>query len=475
MHFHLKTRSLRCGALATLSGAGSLSQHGAVPAGSLPRSVALVRSHRRVAAAAPAMEALERAVDEVAALEAIFGYEEGGFTVHSAAQLAAARSAVQAGTAVVDDDWQPPQLELELRVELEADEERSAQAVRLRCTMPGGYPDSRCMVVSVAMEGVRRATQDALTEQLGQVAAALVGQEAVMELVQHLQEIAPAVLAEERACTARPTEVAANNLEGVGRRWLWAHHIVIAARAALICKEARALSLGGYLKTGHPGIVVVEGEDANCEAFVSWVRVVRQSHQTALVLTGQLSGLPAGQRALPGEFVELAVDDMDGLGERCKAAGLEGEFRDYVLQARAAGSSELEPEPEMSVHVVCCRWNHLLAGNEHQKEKDIVAAAKAFGLRGVILYGTPGVVVLEDESENTEGVTAFMKECSRKIGKRGEVTLTVQLPLGGESGGGTGAMPGGSRAGLAPVAMEELKSLLGRLGQEGHYRTILGL
>ena len=33
------------------------------------------------------LEALERAVDEVDALEAIFGYDEGGFTVHSAAEL----------------------------------------------------------------------------------------------------------------------------------------------------------------------------------------------------------------------------------------------------------------------------------------------------------------------------------------------------------------------------------------------------
>ena len=422
------------------------------------------------------LEALERAVDEVDALEAIFGYDEGGFTVHSAAELAAARSAVEAGAAP-DDDWQAPALELELRVEIEAEDEGAAQAARLRCTLPGGYPDSCCAVVSVAMEGVRRATQDALTEQLGQAAAALLGEEAVTELVQQLQEIAPAALAEERATTIQPAEseaAAAGGLDGFGRRWMWAHHIVIPARAALICKEARALSLGGYLKTGHPGIVVVEGEDENCEAFIGWVRAVRQSHQTALVLTGQVSGLPVGQRAFSPEFEELAVDDMGGLGERCKAAGLEGEFREYVLQARAGGS-ESEPEPEATVHVACCTFHHLLAGNEHQKEKDMVAAAKALGLRGVIVYGTPGVVVLEDESEDTEGVTAFMKECSRKIGKKGEVTLAVQLPLGGEPGGGTGAMPGGSRPGLAPVTMEELKSLLERLGQEDQYRTVLGL
>eukprot|EP01043_Picozoa_sp_COSAG02_P014817 COSAG02_NODE_617_length_19476_cov_158.404913_10_plen_428_part_00 len=422
------------------------------------------------------VEALERTVDEVDALEAIFGYEEGGFTIHSAAELAAARCTVEAGAAP-DDDWEPPQLDLELRVEIEAADGGAAQAARLRCSLPGGYPDSSCAVVSVAMEGVRRATQDALTEQLGQAAAAMLGEEAVMALVQQLQDIAPTALAEEHtaiaAATPQPTDrlPAAGGLGGFGRRWMWAHHIASTTRRGLICKEARSLSLGGYLKPGYPGVVVVEGEGESCEAFVNWMK---SSSKHTQAVRGQISGLPAGQRAFPLEFVELAVDDMGGLGERCKAAGLESEFREYVLQHRAS-STEPEPEPEVSVHVACCKFHHLLAGNDHQKEKDMVAAAKALGLRGVILYGTPGIVVLEDESETAEGVTAFLKECSRKIGKKGDVTLAVQLPLGSEVGSGTGAMPGGTRAGLVPVMMEELKSLLGRLGQEQQYRTILGL
>ena len=225
-----------------------------------------------------------------------------------------------------------------------------------------------------------------------------------------------------------------------------------------------------------PGIVVVEGAGENCEEFVGWMKTSSKHTQA---VRGQIAGLPVDERALPLEFEELQVDDMGGLGERCKAAGLEGEFREYVLQHRAS-SSEPEPEPEpeaAAVHVACCTFHHLLAGKEHQKEKDMVATAKSLGLRGAILYGTPGVVVLEDESVNTEGVTAFMKECSRRIGKKGEVTLAVQLPLGGEPGGGTGAMPAaaGGRPGLVSVTMEELKSLLGRLGQGEHHRAVLGL
>ena len=40
----------------------------------------------------------------------------------------------------------------------------------------------------------------------------------------------------------------------------------------LICKEARALALDGYLKAGYPGIVVVEGE------AVSLLRAIADYH-----------------------------------------------------------------------------------------------------------------------------------------------------------------------------------------------------
>ena len=43
-----------------------------------------------------ALESLERAVQEVEALDAIFGYEDGGFTLHSEGALSEARSATEA-------------------------------------------------------------------------------------------------------------------------------------------------------------------------------------------------------------------------------------------------------------------------------------------------------------------------------------------------------------------------------------------
>eukprot|EP00588_Corethron_pennatum_P018111 CAMPEP_0194306994 /NCGR_PEP_ID=MMETSP0171-20130528/3916_1 /TAXON_ID=218684 /ORGANISM="Corethron pennatum, Strain L29A3" /LENGTH=299 /DNA_ID=CAMNT_0039058863 /DNA_START=8 /DNA_END=907 /DNA_ORIENTATION=+ len=164
----------------------------------------------------------------------------------------------------------------------------------------------------------------------------------------------------------------------------------------------------------------------------------------------------------PGEAMAIVCHYLDGLQPRLLL------WADGCIVVAA---TEPEPEPEIDgpVEFACCTYHHLLAGKEHQKEKDMVSAAKSMGLVGAILYGTPGIVVIEDETG--DGVTSFMKE-SRKIGKKGDVTLSVQLPLGGEAGSGTGLF--GERR-LVPITMNQLKELLTKIGQGEQYRTVLGL
>lgn len=270
---------------------------------------------------AAALAALGRAVEEIEALEAIFGYDEGGFTVHSEAALASARSAVESGGGSPGGsaDWAPPQLDIELQLEVEEggggggdDEAAEAPTARLRIGMPPGYPESRSASVSVSVAGLTRGGADAITAALTTKATALLGDEAVMELVQALQEVAPGVLAAERAAIAAAAAPAREPAGAVddgscGRRWMWAHHISSAARRGLICKEAQSLSLGGYLKPGYPGIVVVEGSNRGCEEFVDWMKTSSKHTQA---VRGQISALPAGERQLPEVFEELGVNDM---------------------------------------------------------------------------------------------------------------------------------------------------------------------
>ena len=89
-------------------------------------------------------------------------------------------------------------LELELRLELELDGDAAPAAARLRCALPPGYPVTAAARVSVSVEGLRRTHQDELTLLLQRRADALLGEEAVVELAQELQDKIPGVVADLR-------------------------------------------------------------------------------------------------------------------------------------------------------------------------------------------------------------------------------------------------------------------------------------
>ena len=57
---------------------------------------------------------------------------------------------------------------------------------------------------------------------------------------------------------------------------------------------------------------------------------------------------------------------------------------------------------------------------------------------------------------------------------RGDVTLSVELPLVEGDGGqrGSGLFEG---RGLAPSGLEDLKALLTQIGQQDHYQAVLGM
>ena len=148
------------------------------------------------------------------------------------------------------------------------------------------------------------------------------------------------------------------------------------------------------------------------------------------------------------------------------------------MQHRAGASEpQSEPEPaggEGASELAVIVFHHLLAGKAHTKEMEVLAAAKALGLRGVVVYGTPGIVALLQPAGGDGSDEKEFLATARKIGKKGDVTLTVQLPP--VRGAGGPMLPAaGDRPGLVPVTTEELKSLLGHLGQEKHHRAVLGL
>ena len=238
-----------------------------------------------MAAAEQALEALGRAVEEIGALQAIFGYDDAcAFIVHSESALAAARAAVDEGADTLPVGWCAPQLEIELQLKLELDGsgmEGDRPTARFRCTMAPGYPAVCCASVSVSIAGLRRSAADVLTARLSEKAASLLGEEAVMELVQELQDIVPQILVEERASLATACSTAKSDSPTAGpqfgRRWVWAQTVTKPPNRALAVGWANDLQLGGFLKPGSPGIFVFEGESAACDGFIKQLKAVPNS------------------------------------------------------------------------------------------------------------------------------------------------------------------------------------------------------
>jgi hypothetical protein len=106
------------------------------------------------------------------------------------------------------------------------------------------------------------------------------GEEVVMQIVmalnEHIQQengITQALLEQQQAAKQ---SVAATTRPVLGRRVIYSHHISSPAKQKDIRKFALALGLGGYAKVGKPGVIVIEGAEAQCTVIVFSARVLFQ-------------------------------------------------------------------------------------------------------------------------------------------------------------------------------------------------------
>ena len=281
-------------------------------------------------------ESLERALNEIDALEAIYGsitgdYEEGSqFLVISKSELAMARDALEN-----DQCEKVPHLDIEVQTIVRR-ESGEGLVLRLRCSLPPGYPQVATTVVA-SIDGLKRSSREELSQHLNRKAEAIVGMEAVMDLVEEFKFVAPTYLEEKTADDAEAINNGANSEgfhEKFGRRWIWVHHIKDTSRRKSIVTEARNLSLGGYLKFGYPGIVLVEGEATACDEFVTWIKGNKSrpggfGRNWGHHCRGELN-FSKESKKLPTTFEEL--EDLAALGGLCKDCGLEDEFLQFVMQ-----------------------------------------------------------------------------------------------------------------------------------------------
>jgi hypothetical protein len=114
---------------------------------------------------------------------------------------------------------------------------------------------------------------------------------------------------------------------------LWVHHITNKQRKEDIVREAQDHALGGYLKAGYPGIVVVEGAQKSCDDFIVWIK----GNKSRPGGFGRQWGhhvreeLLISDRQFPDCFVALE-EDMAVLASVCRDHGLEEEFLQFVMQ-----------------------------------------------------------------------------------------------------------------------------------------------
>jgi len=118
------------------------------------------------------------------------------------------------------------------------------------------------------------------------------------------------------------------------------------------------------------------------------------------------------------------------------------------------------------------RYNHLLSGPEHKKEKAMMDNAKKSKLQGGMLWGTPGIVVVVPPS--TEEDAKEYAVDSRGIGKRPDGVECMHFPEDGLEKAGLGGLAQQKRGGkLKDLDTATLRMACG--GDEDLLRSVLGV
>lgn len=138
------------------------------------------------------------------------------------------------------------------------------------------------------------------------------------------------------------------------RKLIYSHQIIARSKRKSLKDLALMYKIGGYVKIGWPGIIIIEGLHSNCVGFVQEIKKIKWQY---LNVRGEqqidfesMMALEKG-RAFPCEFAELEQDEMSTLASLCQNCGLANLFKtcmkiyennDEQLSADEAQSSRTE-------------------------------------------------------------------------------------------------------------------------------------
>ena len=259
------------------------------------------------------------------------------------------------------------------RLVLPLDEIATSSVVLLVLTMPSGYPTQCPLDISGTVVGTssNKSGWNALPHLLEvcrEVAAAAVGEEAVLSVLSRadewVQEEWPHIRTfseqkskkQERDKTTLPSSTIL-----LGRRLIYSHHIISKSKRASIKELASHYTLTGYMKTGWPGILLIEGKEQDCIDFYDTIRSMSWKY---LVVRGEQQ-VEGGKRKF-ASFVE--TDDMSIVANHCREVGLEALFRTSmkVYDGQLSISDE-----ETTDHATLCgalvHVDHMNDGKQYRK------------------------------------------------------------------------------------------------------------
>ncbi|RHY24984.1 hypothetical protein DYB32_008580 [Aphanomyces invadans] len=186
----------------------------------------------------------------------------------------------------------------------------------LKLTFPIDYP-TEPLDLELVCPTLPRTHRTSIVNALQDVAAACAGAVSTLQVYHEAVERLGDYLARSTRFDDTPFRVAsprAVNSSEIGRRTIYFHHIIAPGKRQVIKDWAKELQLGGFSKIGWPGVIVVEGIEANVQEYVKRLQHLRWKQ---MVVRGEQIDTT---RRLEPKFVELT--DMSILASQCADAGL---------------------------------------------------------------------------------------------------------------------------------------------------------
>ena len=234
------------------------------------------------------------------------------------------------------------------------DDDDQVVVIGLTCHIPVGYPSSGVLNVKAAIHsancshGVRKCALDALPE-LEELcmyeAKANEGEESIHQIFSLASGWANTdwynMLSKQRSESIDETKEFTSGSGGglsfeICVALIYTHHLVETDRIQHIKKNASKLSLGGYIKVGKPGFILVEGNEEDCINLVEVVSNCKKIHHTSTFkivkkVTKHVSGIDY-DGCLPHKIEELdGKIGMDTLRAHCEELVFVEELDDLCL------------------------------------------------------------------------------------------------------------------------------------------------